>query len=194
MIVHCPSCSTGYHLALPASPALLRCSRCREVVPPPARRRRYALTSATPFAAPPAEPAGLVLQPVLSRVPETPLPALVLPVAPALDTAPLAPPPTPAMTALDASLFGPGPSKAPLSVRSPQARPAGGSNPADASALVPLGLAAVGAAGAWLVAPRLAAWTAALPFEVEPWMMGAAGAACGVLLGGLWVKWQAARR
>jgi len=145
-----------------------------------------------------ATPVATLLEPVSESVSEPVVAWIPEPVFPAaLDTAPLPPPPTPAMPALDAALFGSGAPEPSLSVRSSKARtrpsPAG-AEPADATALVPLGLAAVGAAAAWFLAPGLAAWTAPLPFAVEPWMMGAAGAACGLLLGGMWVRWRAARR
>ncbi|HEX5043044.1 MAG TPA: hypothetical protein VFV75_09060 [Candidatus Polarisedimenticolaceae bacterium] len=119
----------------------------------------------------------------------------MVPALPVVDAAPSAPPPTPEMPALDAALFGSG--HASVSVRSPRARTrpfVEEGEPAGAPALVPLGLAAVGAAAAWFAAPRLAAWMSPLPFAVEPWMMGAAGAAFGLLLGGAWLEWRAGRR
>ena len=182
MIVQCPSCSTGYHLALPPPSAVLRCSRCREVVPPPAHRRGYVL--ATPAATP-----------VLFE----PLPWVPAPAAVPADVAPVAlPPPTPEMQALDAALFAPPSAKpvpAPGRLSAPRVpAPAGESEPAGASALLPVGLAAVGAAAAWFAAPRLAPWIPSLPFAVEPWMLAAAGASCGMLLGGVWLGWRAARR
>lgn len=182
MIVHCPSCSTGYHLALPPPSAVLRCSCCREVVPPPAHRRGYVL--ATPAANP-----VLLEEPVVLPAPE-PIAWAPAPAAALTDVAPVAPPPpTPEMQALDAALF------APVRVSAPRVpAPPAESEPAGASALLPVGLAAVGAAAAWFAAPRLAPWIPALPFAVEPWMLAAAGASCGLLLGGLWLGWRAARR
>ena len=188
MIVHCPSCSTGYHVALPPPSAVLRCSRCREVVPPPAHRRRYVLATPTASPVPPAR----VEAPVLARTPE-PLPWAPAPAPVPSGLIPVAAPSSPEMQALDAALFAPAP--APIRVGAPRvsARRAE-TEPAGASALVPIGLAALGAAAAWFAAPRLAAWIPPLPFAVEPWMLAAAGASCGLLLGAVWLGWRAGRR
>jgi hypothetical protein len=112
-------------------------------------------------------------------------------------------PPTPAMQALDDQLFSPQPTEArrsaPSSARARrEVGPAAGAPP---SGFLPLTLAALGAGAAWFAAPvltdpgcRAGIWIASLPFPVEPWMLGAAGATSGLLLGLAWLGWRAAWR
>lgn len=196
MIVHCPSCSTGYHLAATPPATVLRCSRCQVAFPCPAHRRSYLLGSAAAVAAPvspPLEgPASLrFLEPLGSPV--TGMPAMPPPA-----------PPPPAMQALDDQLFSPQPTTAELPRSAPSSmrvrREVGPAASAPPSGFLPLTLAALGAGAAWFGAPvltdpgrRVGIWIAALPFPVEPWMLGAAGATSGLLLGLAWLGWRAAR-
>jgi hypothetical protein len=174
MIVHCPSCSTGFHFA-GGTATVLRCSRCSESFPCPTHRRSYVLVPM-----PAAARAPVPREPVFHAPRSVPTPQ------------------PPAMQALDAALFAsrPSPSKSPaLAVRAHR-RKRGRDN-----GLMALALAALGATAAWFGTPvltdrgnRLGAWIASLPVPIEPWLMGAAGASLGLILGGVWLAWRAARR
>ena len=207
MIVHCPSCSTGYHLAATPAATVLRCSRCQVAFPCPAHRRSYVMGRAPAVAAP------AVTAPALTA------PALTAPTSPPMEGpaslrfleplgAPVAGmpamPPAPAMQALDDQLFSPQPTAAQLPRSAPPSvrvrREVGPAASAPPSGFLPLTLAALGAGAAWFAAPVLTdpgrgvGWIASLPFPVEPWMLGAAGATSGLLLGLAWLGWRAARR
>jgi hypothetical protein len=187
MIVHCPSCSTGFHFAGGAA-TVLRCSRCSETFPCPTHRRSYVLAPVPVEAGIPAS-VRYASRAVEAIEPPRPVPA--------------ATPPPPPMHDLDAELFAP---KAPpqphrLAVRADRRRGKRHADTGQPAGLVALALAALGATAAWFGTPvltdrgnRLGAWIASLPVPIEPWMMGAAGASLGLILGGVWLAWRAARR